>query len=153
LIRFAEITDNEGHLYEGEIDEDEGEKDNEDDEEDRESNSSDDETSEDTQSDAEEEDDGGFEWSTLVPSEPWSTPTVRKRAQASPPKMTKKMMCAMDRQCLRFCVAFLDQELQGHEHNSAMIGGLATMGINCEDEKWKSAKNYTPTLSAMIKIA
>ena len=27
------------------------------------------------------------------------------------------------------------------------------LGINYNDEKWKSAKNYTLTLSAVIKIA
>jgi hypothetical protein len=84
LIRFAEITDSEDHLREDEIDEDEGE-DDEGDEEDRESDSSDDETSEDSQSDAEEDHNDGLNGSTLIPSEPWSPPTVRKRAKASPP--------------------------------------------------------------------
>jgi hypothetical protein len=91
LIRLAEITDSEDHLREDEIDEDEEEEEEEEeeedegDEEDRESDSSDDETSEDGQSDAEEDHDDGFDGSTLIPSEPWSPPTVRKRAKASPP--------------------------------------------------------------------
>jgi hypothetical protein len=98
LIRFAEITDSEDHLREDEIDEDEGEEDEgDDDEEDGESEPSDDETSEDDPSEVEEDNDDGFNGSTLIPSEPWSPPTVSKRAKASPPQKTKKMMCEMDR--------------------------------------------------------
>jgi hypothetical protein len=86
LIRFAEITDSEDHLREDEIDEDEGEEDEgDDDEEDGESEPSDDETSEDDPSEVEEDNDDGFDGSTLIPSEPWSPPTVSKRAKASPP--------------------------------------------------------------------
>jgi hypothetical protein len=50
-------------------------------------------------------------------------------------------------------VALLDQQLQGHEYNSAIVSGLAMLGIDCEEEQWRSAENYTPTLSAVIKIA
>ena len=96
MIRLAEITDSEEHLREDEINEDKGEEDKGD-EEDGKSDSSDNETSKDSQSDAEEDNDDGFDGSTLILSEPWSLPTVCKRAKASPPQKTKKMMCEMDR--------------------------------------------------------
>ena len=50
-------------------------------------------------------------------------------------------------------MALLDHQLQGHEYNSAIVSGLAILGINYDDKKWKSAENYTPILSAVIKIA
>ena len=89
MIRLAEITDSEDHLRKDDINEDEEEEEEEEEEEgdkeDRKSDSSDDETSKDGQSDAEEDHNDGFDGSTLIPSEPWSPPTVHKRSKVSPP--------------------------------------------------------------------
>jgi hypothetical protein len=64
-------------------------------------------------------------------------------------------LTAIDRRILAWCVELLDHPLtgsQGQEFESAIISGLAVMGIR-QDGGWETALDFTPKLSAMIKLA
>ena len=53
---------------------------------------------------------------------------------------------------LQFCIALLDHDLVDNEFQSAIISGLAVLGIR-DDKGWESPEDYTPKLSAVIKLA
>lgn len=59
---------------------------------------------------------------------------------------------AIDRLCLDTVVSLLDHQYKHTHYESAMISGLAVMGIR-EDGGWENVENYTPIYSAVIKIA
>ncbi|KAK0247289.1 hypothetical protein LTR01_008816 [Friedmanniomyces endolithicus] len=59
----------------------------------------------------------------------------------------------LDHKCLELCISLLDHRLTGNIFDSALVGALAVLGINEEDHTFASAMNYTPKLSAFIKIA
>ncbi|KAM7188699.1 Protein of unknown function (DUF3505) domain containing protein [Rhypophila sp. PSN 637] len=59
---------------------------------------------------------------------------------------------AIDRLCLDTVVSLLDHQYTHSHYESAMISGLAVMGIR-EDGGWESVENYTPIYSAVIKMA
>jgi hypothetical protein len=61
-------------------------------------------------------------------------------------------MKKVQRNVLRFCVDLLDHPLQDNEYKSAMISGLAVLGMR-DDEGWLDAEDYTPKYSAAIKLA
>ncbi|TWU70350.1 hypothetical protein ED733_000020, partial [Metarhizium rileyi] len=54
--------------------------------------------------------------------------------------------------CLRFIIAMLDHSLGDHQYDSVLIGALAVMGVR-DDGGWQNALDYTPVLSAVIKVA
>jgi hypothetical protein len=53
--------------------------------------------------------------------------------------------------CLRFCIALLDQRITRREYDSPLVCALAVLGV--KEEGWKGAEQYPPILSAMIKVA
>ncbi|KAM7208117.1 telomere-linked helicase 1, partial [Rhypophila decipiens] len=59
---------------------------------------------------------------------------------------------AIDRLCLDTVVSLLDHQYTHTHYESAMISGLAVIGIR-EDGGWESVENYTPIYSAVIKMA
>ena len=61
-------------------------------------------------------------------------------------------MKKIQREVLRFCIDLLDHPLQDNEYKSAIISGLAVLGIR-DDEGWLDAEDYTPKYSAVIKLA
>jgi hypothetical protein len=61
-------------------------------------------------------------------------------------------MRKVQRDVLRFCIDLLDHPLQDNEYESAMISGLAVLGMR-DDDGWLDAKDYTPKYSAAIKLA
>ncbi|KAL3420487.1 hypothetical protein PVAG01_08986 [Phlyctema vagabunda] len=61
-------------------------------------------------------------------------------------------MRQIQRRVLQFCIALLNQPLQDHEYENAIISGLAVLGMR-EDEGWLDAEDYTPKYSAVIKLA
>jgi superfamily II DNA helicase RecQ len=63
-----------------------------------------------------------------------------------------EQMKKVQRNVLRFCVDLLDHPLQDNEYESAMISGLAVLGMR-DDEGWLDAEDYTPKYSAAIKLA
>lgn len=61
-------------------------------------------------------------------------------------------MGRIQRQILRSWIALLNQPLQDNEYKSALISGLAVLGMR-EDDGWLDAEDYTPKYSAVIKLA
>ena len=53
--------------------------------------------------------------------------------------------------CLHFCITLLDQQVQAHEYESALVCALAVLGV--QRDGWKTASQYPSTLSAVIKIS
>ena len=53
---------------------------------------------------------------------------------------------------LQFCIALLDHNLADNEYQSVIISGLAVLGLQ-EGGRWANAEDYTPKLSAVIKLA
>ena len=61
-------------------------------------------------------------------------------------------MRKVQRDVLRFCIDLLDHPLQDNEYESAMISGLAVLGMR-DNDGWLDAEDYTPKYSAAIKLA
>ena len=59
----------------------------------------------------------------------------------------------LDRLCLDFCLSLLDHRLTGDIFESVIVGFLAVWGIDEANGVFHEAPNYTPKLSAFIKIA
>ena len=53
---------------------------------------------------------------------------------------------------LELCIALLDDQLGDHQYQSVIISGLAVLGLQ-EGGRWADAEDYTPKLSAVIKLA
>jgi hypothetical protein len=53
--------------------------------------------------------------------------------------------------CLGFCIALMDQRIMRREYDSPLVCALAVLGV--KEEGWKGAEQYPPILSAMIKVA
>lgn len=58
----------------------------------------------------------------------------------------------VQRALLQFCIALLDHNLVDNEYQSAIISGLAVLSVR-EDKGWENPEDYTPKLSAVIKLA
>jgi hypothetical protein len=59
----------------------------------------------------------------------------------------------LDRACLLFCVSLLDHRLRGNIYDSVVVGFLAVLGINTQDDRFHEAIRYTSHLSAFVKMA
>lgn len=53
---------------------------------------------------------------------------------------------------LPFCIALLDHDLADHQYKSVIISGLAVLGLQ-EGGRWANPEDFTPKLSAVIKLA
>ena len=63
------------------------------------------------------------------------------------------LQLALDLACLQFCIALLDQRLMGDIYDSAVVGFIAVLGVDKEQEGFQDALTFTPHLSAIVKIA
>jgi hypothetical protein len=52
---------------------------------------------------------------------------------------------------LRFCVSILDQPLGGTDFDSVLVSGLCVLAVR-QDGGWEEPGNFTPKLSAVIKL-
>lgn len=59
---------------------------------------------------------------------------------------------SMEKVCLDFWVSMFDHELKAGEFESGIISGLAVLGLNTKKERWNTAMNYTPILSAVVTV-
>ncbi|KAK5087244.1 hypothetical protein LTR70_007388 [Exophiala xenobiotica] len=59
----------------------------------------------------------------------------------------------LDDLCLRLCISLLDHILRGDLFESVVVGFFAAAGVNEDKKILKEAYDYTPTLSAFVKIA
>ncbi|KFZ23682.1 hypothetical protein V502_01840 [Pseudogymnoascus sp. VKM F-4520 (FW-2644)] len=67
-------------------------------------------------------------------------------------EMCKEAQVNVQQALLRFCIALLDHNLVDNEYQSAIISGLAVLGVR-EDKGWDNPEDYTPKLSAVIKLS
>jgi hypothetical protein len=74
------------------------------------------------------------------------------RANEDIRKQTSEMQESCRDMCARFIIAMLDHSLGDHQYDNVLIGTLAVMGVR-DDGGWQSALDYTPILSAVIKVA
>src|SRR5580698_10665273 len=58
----------------------------------------------------------------------------------------------IQREVLRFCINLLNHPLKDNEYKSAIISGLAVLGIQ-DNDGWLDAEDYTLKYSAVIKLA
>ena len=59
---------------------------------------------------------------------------------------------SFDHECLEVVMAFLDHQIADDDYQNAIISALAVLGIR-EDGGWHDSSDYTPVLSAVVKVA
>jgi hypothetical protein len=59
----------------------------------------------------------------------------------------------LDEACLLLCISLLDHLLHSNIYDSVIVGFLAVLGINKEEDSYCHPATYTTRLSAFIKIA
>lgn len=64
----------------------------------------------------------------------------------------EEVQTEVQQRLLYFCITLLDYNLADHEYKSVIISGLAVLGLQ-EGGRWANAEDYTPKLSAVIKLA
>jgi hypothetical protein len=75
----------------------------------------------------------------------WSLKQIARSADAA---KNRKLEAG----CLRLWIALLDHSLSGNEHESALLSGVAVLGLK-DDHRgggWVPAHEFSPTLSALI---
>jgi superfamily II DNA helicase RecQ len=69
-----------------------------------------------------------------------------------PGEPTREFDKKVQSRLLQLCITLLDHELGDNEYQSVIISGMAVMGLQGEG-RWANAEDYTPKLSAVIKLA
>ncbi|KAI2479398.1 DUF3505 multi-domain protein [Pyrenophora tritici-repentis] len=72
---------------------------------------------------------------------------VVKHGEGPRPKKLSKIQKA----CLEFCIALLNNRITRREYDSPLVCALAVLGV--KEDGWKGPEQYPPILSAVIKIA
>ena len=60
-------------------------------------------------------------------------------------------LSSIEKACLNFCIALLNQTIRRKEYDSALVCALAVLGV--KDDGWKGHDLYPPILSSVIKVA
>lgn len=76
----------------------------------------------------------------------------RRGEEGEPSPAEIEQQKKVDRGCLRLCTRLLNHPFRNSEYESAIISGLAVMGLK-EDGGWANAEDYTPVYSGFIKVA
>jgi len=71
----------------------------------------------------------------------------------APARPELRALREIDRQCLQVWIRLLDHQLHTDHYESALVSALAMLGIDGEHRNWQTPENYTPKLSAVIKLA
>ena len=58
----------------------------------------------------------------------------------------------LQRACMAFWIAMFNHELKDKTYDSAIMSGLAVLGMDTQDGGWMPALNYTPILAAMVTV-
>ena len=74
-----------------------------------------------------------------------------EQGEEQPEEAEQQELTAIQRACLQFCMALLDQRNIDHDYDSAFVCGLAVLGV--KEVGWKGVDTYPPILSKLIKIA
>lgn len=69
------------------------------------------------------------------------------------PQPGNKMQDQLDHACLELSIALLDHELKGDIFESAIVGFMAALGVDAENQAYRDPSSYTGHLSALVKIA
>jgi hypothetical protein len=67
------------------------------------------------------------------------------------PEPVKPTLSRIQKACLAFCIALLNQSITSKEYDSSLICALAVLGV--QEDGLKGPEQYPPILSAVIKIA
>lgn len=59
----------------------------------------------------------------------------------------------LDRACLDLAIALLDYELRGDLFESPVVGFLAAIGVDAENQTYRDPSSYTGYLSGLVKIS
>jgi hypothetical protein len=59
---------------------------------------------------------------------------------------------AIEEASLAFWIAMFDHKMKDHEYDSAIVSGLAVIGIRHTGEGYAAAIDYTPKLSAIVTV-
>jgi RecQ family ATP-dependent DNA helicase len=81
-----------------------------------------------------------------------SLESVHDNVHTSPEAATSDTLQPLQQTILRFLISLLDHQIRGNEFESGILSGLAVLGLD-PDNGWVNALNYTPILSAVVKIA
>jgi superfamily II DNA helicase RecQ len=60
-------------------------------------------------------------------------------------------LSSIQKACLEFCIALLNQSITRKEYDNPLVCALAVLGV--KEDGWKGAEQYPPILSAVIKVA
>lgn len=71
----------------------------------------------------------------------------------APARKKLKELREIDRQCLEVWIRLLDHRLHTDHYESGLVSALAMLGIDPADRNWLTPENYTPKLSAVVKLA
>jgi superfamily II DNA helicase RecQ len=75
-------------------------------------------------------------------------PPEQPPEQAEPVKPT---LSRIQKACLAFCIALLNQSITRKEYDNPLVCALAVLGV--KEDGWKGPEQYPPILSAVIKVA
>jgi RecQ family ATP-dependent DNA helicase len=77
---------------------------------------------------------------------------VEDQIQAEGAERSKpEKLSRIQKACLEFCIALLNQSITRKEYDSPLVCALAVLGV--KEDGWKGAEQYPPILSAVIKVA
>lgn len=74
-----------------------------------------------------------------------------EQGEEQPDEAEQQELTTIQRACLQFCMALLDQRNIDHDYDGAFVCGLAVLGV--KEVGWKGVDAYPPILSKLIKIA
>ena len=77
---------------------------------------------------------------------------VEEGGRVTEAKGKEKRNQAIEERCLEFWIAMFDHGLGDSEYDSAIISGIAVLGLDTENKGWAPAENFTPKLSAIVTI-
>ena len=66
-------------------------------------------------------------------------------------RSTPERLSKIQKACLEFCIALLNQSITRKEYDSPLVCALAVLGV--KEDGWKGPEQYPPILSAVIKVA
>jgi hypothetical protein len=68
-----------------------------------------------------------------------------------PPEPGQPKLSRIQKACLTFCIALLNQSITRKEYDNPLVCALAMLGV--KEDGWKGPDQYPPVLSAVIKVA
>jgi superfamily II DNA helicase RecQ len=75
-----------------------------------------------------------------------------EQEQAERPHPIKpQKLSRIQKACLAFCIALMNQSITRKEYDSPLVCALAVLGV--KEDGWKGPEQYPPILSAVIKVA